>query len=111
MLSNGFTNNDALIALLTVESLVFAALAVAVSFSIPGNRVPDLPAPAWVIGHLAAGFVSVVAFGGLMAWWSIFAVCWPNGFRGAAIGVTLGLAIVGQPVFAWIFARGLRAQQ
>jgi hypothetical protein len=106
LITTGFTANDALIAFLTVESLSFAALAVAVSFATQTNRVPSVPARKLAYG--AAGFVTVLAFGGLMAWWSIFATHWPSGFRGAAIGVTLALAVVGQPGFAWVIAYGLK---
>lgn len=111
LLTNGFTNNDALVALLTVESLSFAALAVAVSFSIPSSRVPNLPISVSTIGYIAAAFVTIIAFGALMAWWSIFLTCWPSDFRSQAIAVTLGLAVVGQPVFAWAIARGLKPKE
>jgi hypothetical protein len=111
VLTKGFSNNDALVALLTAESLVFAVLAVAVAFSVPGNRIPNLRLPAWGVGYLAAGFVSIIAFGALMAWWSIFVKSWPHGFRGGAVAVALAMAIVGQPLLAWTIAPGLRAKK
>jgi hypothetical protein len=86
-------------------------LAVAVAFSVPGNRIPNLRLPAWWVGYLAASFVSIIAFGGAMAWWSIFVISWPHGFRGGAVAVALGLAIVGQPSLAWLIAPGLRAKK
>lgn len=106
-----FTNSDALMALLTVESLVFAALGVAVSFSMPSNRIPHLSVKVWVLGYLAALFVSIVAFGALMAWWSIFVPHWPSGFRARTVATTLCLAIVGQPGLAWLIAPGLRTKE
>jgi hypothetical protein len=99
------------VALLTAESLVFAVLAVAIAFSVPGNRIPNLRLPAWGIGYAAAAFVSIIAFGGAMAWWSLFVTAWPHGFRGSTIAVVLGITVVGQPLLAWMIAPGLRAKK
>jgi hypothetical protein len=111
MFGGQFTNANALASLLTVESLLFAALSLATSLSTPGTRVRDLPLPAPVLGLLAASFLTIVAFGAAMAWWSIFVVDWPRDFRGNAVAIALATAIVGQPAFAWAAARGLRARR
>lgn len=108
MFGGEFTDANALSTLLTIEGLLFAALSAALGLSNPGSRIRDLPIPAHALGYLAATFLSLVAFGALMAWWSIFAVDWPCSFRGASIAGTIAFAIVGQPVLAWIVARGLR---
>jgi len=108
MFGGEFTDANALASLLTVESLLFAALSIAASLSVPASRVRALPLPAQVLGLLAAGFLSIVAFGAAMAWWSIFAVDWPNSFRESTVAITLAIAILGQPVFAWGVACGLR---
>jgi len=106
MFGGEFTDANALASLLTVESLLFAALSLAASLSVPGKRVPAVSPQ--VLGFLAAGFLSIVAFGAAMAWWSIFAADWPNSFRSSAVAITLAIAILGQPVFAWGVAFGLR---
>jgi hypothetical protein len=111
MFGGEFTDANALSALLTVESLLFATLGVAVSFSEPGKRVPDLPVQPRTLGLLACGFLSVVAFGALMAWWNIFLDPWPCGFRDTVIACSIGAAIVGQPVFAWAIARGMQSKE
>ncbi len=111
MFGGEFTDANALSALLTVESLLFATLGVAVSFSQPGQRVPNLPVKPQTLGLLACGFLSVVAFGAFMAWWNIFTNPWPCGFRSMVISCAIGIAIVGQPIFAWAFARGMQAKE
>ncbi|HET9197130.1 MAG TPA: hypothetical protein VFN92_02605 [Solirubrobacterales bacterium] len=111
MFGGEFTDANALSALLTVESLLFATLSVAVSFSKPGSRIPNLPLAPQQLGYFAAGFISIIAFGALMAWWSIFTEPWPCEFRGSVIALAIGLAIIGQPIFAWAIARGLGAKE
>jgi len=106
-----FTDANALSALLTVESLLLTGLGFAVSLSGPDTRVRDLPVPTFVLGYIATGFLSAVAFGALMAWWNIFVTAWPGDFRGSIIAGSLALAIVGQPLFAWSIARGLRPKR
>ncbi len=105
-----FGYGDALVALLTVETLAFAALAVAVSFSIPTNRVPNLLVSLSTIGLLAAGFVTLVAFGGCVAWMGLFHKHWPHGFYNGVVSGVLAISILAQPAFAWIVALGLRAK-
>jgi len=106
-----FRYTDALVALLTVETLAFSALAVAVSFSIPSNRIPNLPVKLTTFGALGAAFVTLVAVGAGMAWLGLFRKDWPYGFYNAVISTVLALAIVGQPVFAWMIAAGLRPKR
>jgi hypothetical protein len=108
MFGGDFTDANALASLLTVESLLFAALSVAVTLSNPGSRPRDLRVQPVTLGYLAVGFLGLVAFGAFMAWWSIFATDWPCSFRGSVIAGTLALAILGQPLFAWLIASGLR---
>jgi hypothetical protein len=107
----GFGYSDALVGLLTVETLAFAALAVAVSFSIPTNRIPNLKLSLPTFGKLAASFVTVVAFGGCVAWLGLFHKQWPYGFYNAVISSVLGISIVVQPVFAWIVALALKPKE
>lgn len=109
--SADFRYTDALVALLTVETLAFSALVVAVSFSIPSNRIPNLPVKLTTFGILGAGFVTVVAVGAGTSWLGLFHKDWPDGFYNAVISSALALAIVGQPVFAWMIAAGLRPKQ
>jgi hypothetical protein len=102
---------DALVALLTVETLAFAALAVAVSFSIPTNRIPNLKVSLPTFGKMAATFVTVVAFGGCVAWMGIFHKHWPHGFYNAVISGVLAISIVVQPAFAWVVALALKPKE
>jgi hypothetical protein len=111
MFAKGFTYNDALVALLTVETLAFAGLAAVVAFSVPSNRVRNLPLSLQAMGFLVVAFVTVLAVGAFASWWSIFVTPhWPSGVRADAVAVSLGLAIVAQPVVAGFIAAGLRTK-
>ena len=106
-----FTFTDGLTILLTSETLVFAALAVVVTFALPSNRIPRLPLSVAWMGVLVVLFVALIAFGALMAWWSTFIDHWPAHFQGRAVAVVLAAAIVGQPLFAFLLACGLRNEE
>jgi hypothetical protein len=96
---------------LTSETLVFAVLALVVSFALPSSRIPNLPLPVFWLGIIAVLFVGAIAFGALMAWWSTFINHWPSHFQGEVIAVVLAVAIVGQPGFALLLACGLRTEE
>lgn len=108
VMTSSFTYTDALTILVTVETLVFAALAVVVSFGLPSSRLPKLPISIFKLGLLAVGFVTAIAFGAFMAWWSIFIGHWPTHFQPEATAAAIAAAIVGQPGFAALLACGLR---
>ena len=107
-MTSSFSYTDALTILLTSETLVFAALAVVVSFALPSTRVPNLPVSVPVLGFIAVAFVGVIGFGAFLAWWSTFVNHWPKHFQGEAIAVTIAVAVVGQPIFALLLALGLK---
>lgn len=102
------SNSDALIALITVEGLLFAALAVSVTLAgetktgrpkiVRGSKL------AWGI----AGTIFVVSFGAMMAWLEVFAGHCPSGFRGNVIATAIAVGIVVQPVLAGWIASGVR---
>jgi hypothetical protein len=96
--------------LLTVESLLLATLGLAVGLAEPGRRARSLVIQASTLGQIAAGFLSLIAVGAIFAWGRIFLEDWPCSFSGSAIAMTIGLAILGQPVFAWVIALGMRAK-
>jgi hypothetical protein len=109
--ASGFTDANALSSLLTVESLLFAAIGASISLSNTGTWVRDLPISARALGFFACGFLSLVAVGGVLSWTIIFGDHWPCDARRAIIALILLVAIVGQPILAWVIAKGLGRKQ
>jgi hypothetical protein len=104
------TDPEALVILLTAESLIFAVLSAIIAFAQPGKRIPDLPASAFTLGVAAVALLGFVAFGALMAWIGVFTDPWPCSFRKDAIAVSIAIAILAQPFFAIAITRGMRAR-
>jgi hypothetical protein len=102
-----FTPTNALTTLLSVESFLFAVLNVAISASLPtatGLRVIARPR---VFAFAAVSLVGVVAVGAGAAWWSLFIHHWPDGIAQSIAVTVLGIAIVAEPVFIGLIARGV----
>jgi len=102
-----FTTANLLTALLTTESLVFAAISVSVS--VGGKEAFGLRPfpPAAVLVVLAALTISFVGFGAALSWVDLFAGHrWPSGTDAQVGVIALLLAILVQPVFAIAVAVG-----
>jgi hypothetical protein len=105
----GLTHGQTLTTLLTVESLIFAALSVGITVTTPvtGGRSPYL-----ATGRLArriALTLSAVAFAAGLAWWQVFTEPYsPRGFFRWAEAAGVAVAIVAQPYFAWRLALGAK---
>lgn len=88
--------------LLTCESLLFGSLAATVSMSASstlGRRSPISPR---VLAFAAAGVVTILAAGALLAWVAVFVDgAWPEGFASGAAVLCLAIGIVVQPLTAW----------
>ena len=102
---------DALVVLLTVEALVFTALAVLMSLSATPGRVPALPMSVVRLGVCAAVVVSLIAVGAFAAWLSIFTAPFVSSITGITEAVAVLIGILAQPVFAFIFACGLQSRE
>jgi hypothetical protein len=99
------TSSDALLGLITVEGLLFAALAVGVGLageSKAGERkIVRGPKLAWAI----TAAILLVSFGAAMAWLELFANGGLSGFRDVSVAAALGIGIAAQPCLAaWISA-------
>jgi hypothetical protein len=99
---------DALILLVTVESLLFAALAVSVTLAGPS----ELGGPPFVRGSKLAwsitGVLTIVSIGALMCWLELYAGSrWPCGFRAALTALAILIGVVAQPLLAALIARGI----
>ena len=98
---------DALVVLVTIETLLFAALSIILTLNDVKDRVPDLPLRAHELGYCAVALIGIVGLGAVTAWAALFGSRWPGGFTRGAEGLAILVGIVVQPVAAWALARGL----
>lgn len=110
MQSSQISDAEALTILLTAESLIFAVLSAAIAFAQPGRRVSALPTSAFTLGLAAVTLLSIVALGALLAWVGVYGNHWPCSLRQDLIALTVATAIVGQPIFAGVIAKGLKVE-
>lgn len=96
----GLTPNDALIAALTVEGLLFAAFSFAWTLAQPveGGRHPFFTGA--YFGWIVVAVVSAVAAAAAAAWWGIYSPDWPDDPISAIEAIGLLAGIVAQPIFA-----------
>src|SRR5690348_8757293 len=104
----GLKPTDALILLVTIETFLFTALTIFLSFGDVKTRVPDLPISVEKLGYCAAGLVAFVALGAVTAWAAVFTSPWPGSFTTGMEAAAALAGIAAQPVLAWAIARGLR---
>lgn len=98
----------ALTALLTTESLLFAALSVSVALSGETKSGRMLVSDPFKFGAAVALVISVVAIGAAFAWWGAFAGGWPDGLSAGVASAVLLVPILLEPLFAWWVAASLR---
>jgi len=102
------SNGEALLGLITVESLLFAALAVSVAlageFKTGQRKIVRGPRLAWAI----TATIVAVSFGAMMAWLELFSEPCPSGFRDSAVAVMFAAGIVVQPILAAWIASGVK---
>jgi len=111
--STEFSPTDALVLLLTVETLLFAALSIVLTFNEVQRRVPALPLNLRPrhLGWGAFWVVAIVAFGAVVAWVSLFDSPWPHTFTRWVEAATTLLGIVVQPLASLAFAKGLSSKE
>jgi hypothetical protein len=94
--------------LLTVESLLFAGLGVALTLSSPQAAIRNAKLDASTLGKVIAGFISLVAICAVLMWTGVFAEPWPSDLRGIVVALVILLTILGEAAFAWIVAFSLK---
>jgi hypothetical protein len=104
-------DSEALVVLITAESLLLAVISVIVVFSRGGRDIPDLPAKPFTLGIVATGFLVAIAVGAIAAWWGLYIGSWPCSFRGSLIALAVAIAAVTPPIFAAVITRGLRPKR
>jgi hypothetical protein len=109
VLNPTFTPPNALAALLTAESLLFAATTVGVALSSGGAFGVNRMIPPRAMAFASTTLLTFVAFGAATAWWDIYSDSWPDTFTGLAQAACILIAIVAQPLFAAAIALNLRS--
>jgi hypothetical protein len=107
--AEGFTLGNALAVLLTTESLLFAAFALAVNLSAPTGRVRGWAVPGPFLAGAAVVALAIVAAGAATAWHDIFlAEGLGDDMSRVVIAISVVTAIIVQPILALLLAMGLR---
>jgi hypothetical protein len=104
----GLTKLGLLSLLLTTESLLFAALTVSLSLAATstfGSRTVVSPV---ALGFVAAAVLAVIGIAAVLAWTDLFALgSWPAGWNVRVEATALLVAILAQPVIAFVIAVGV----
>lgn len=106
--TDSLSDSDALLGLITIEGLLFAALAVSVSlageFKTGKPKIVRGPKLAWAI----SATIAVVSFGAMMAWAELFLEPCPDGFRDFTVSITFAAGIIVQPFLAGWISSGVK---
>jgi hypothetical protein len=100
-----FQPTTALTILLTVESLLFAGLAAAVSLSSTTTLPVSPHAAARALALGIAAVLTAVAVGAGFAWSRLFVHAWPSRLDEQVPVICLAVGIAAQPIVAWIVVR------
>jgi hypothetical protein len=109
-MSPSFAPSDALLASLTVETLLFAVLTVSLTLVGAGDRY----VPKFIVkGHLTLAValaITAVALAAGASWWEIFqSSSWPDGLRPMLEEWGLAVGVIVQPalgLIVWFVIRG-----
>jgi hypothetical protein len=102
-----FTSANALTALLTTESLLFAVFALTLGLGANPSARVSLLSSARLLGACAAALLTVLAMGAAVAWGDLFLTDWPDRFGRWFPVVVIGVGVLAQPVFAWLLVANL----
>lgn len=101
---------SALAALVSAESLLFAALSVSVALASESTAGHPLPTKLLTFGVSVAVAVSLIAVGALAAWYRIYAPDLPTHETGVLQAGALLVGIIAPAAFAWWVALSLRGR-
>jgi hypothetical protein len=104
-----FTVANALAALLTAESLLFAATTVGVGLSASSAFGALRPVRPFLLAVTATSILFVVAFGAATAWWDVYITSWRWTFSDVVQAVCILVGILAQPFFAAAIAVNIKA--
>lgn len=102
------TKGEVLLALVTVEGLVFAALSVTAALASGSSFGSKTLGPSWVLSLVASALLVLIAVPTILAWCDLFAGSgWSTSTDRCIEVLALLLAIVAQPAIAVLISWGL----
>lgn len=105
------TDAQALSTLLTVESFMLAVISLTATFSAPGRaRLSGLPVSGVQLALGLAGTISFLAIGAVLCWAGMYVGGTWRPLREVIVAITLLVAIIVQPVVAFLMALGVRTR-
>ena len=104
----GLSTADALMTLLTVESLLFTALSVGVALAGATEFGRNLPTSATFYAGSIAFVITLLAVGAGAAWLGAYADSWPSDGREVVAALAIAVGIVAEVVFAWWIVRAIK---
>jgi hypothetical protein len=103
-----FAPTNALIALLTIESLLFVVFGVTLSFGTGAQSATVVGGTARCIAIAVAIVLTVLSVGATTAWVDLFVSnASTHGFAQWSPAVAIVVGVITQPVFAWIIVRNV----
>ncbi len=100
--------SDVLLALVTVEGLLFAALSISATMASGGTFGAKTLGPPWLLAVISAAILGLVSAAAVLSWIDLFGGSnWPSSSDRLFEALGLLLAIVAQPAVAIIIAVGL----
>jgi hypothetical protein len=97
-----FTSANALTTLLATESLLFAVFAVTLGLGGSPPARTSLASSARNIAVWAAGVLTILASGAIVAWGDLFLDDWPARFGLWFPSTVVAVGALAQPIFAWV---------
>jgi hypothetical protein len=108
--AQGLTPQEALIATLTMEGLLFAAFAVGYNLTgVTREGRSRFFTEGW-FGWCIVAVISLVAAAAASSWWELFGSGWPADFGELLLGLGLAFGIVTQPLFAALINHGSKQE-
>ena len=98
---------DALTALLTIESLLFAVFSITLTFGSSGLTKSVTGGLVRRIAAATAAVLTVLSVGAGTSWVKLFVGSSTYGFAQWSPAIALAVGLIVQPVFAWIFVANL----
>ncbi|HYP56031.1 MAG TPA: hypothetical protein VEQ41_07000 [Solirubrobacterales bacterium] len=102
------TSGEALTIVLTVQSLLFAALSIAAVLGEETEYGRALPTDAFSLAMAIALVVSFLGLGAVAAWWDAFITPVPKNIGAWITAVSIPVATVAESAFAWWIALAQR---
>lgn len=107
--SAGLDPQQSLTLALTAESLMFAAFSVSYNLAQPTDEGRHPFFAQGIFSFVIAGAITAAAISAGASWYAVFEPDWPSGINEWLRAGGVGIAIVLQPVFAFVIAVAARS--